>query len=104
MLYAICFLLFPKEYSAVLRFQLAAFLSEGDIQKYETVGAILNAYTDSREDAFVSTCYCSHQELYDQAPVTPEQVEALRNLTKDNIWFQYLLKSFNKDVGWIDFE
>ena len=92
----------PTKYNNFL--QLAAFLSEGDIQKYETVGAILKAYTGSREDAFVSTCYYAHQKLYDQIPVTPEQVEALRNLTKDNIWFQYLLKSFNKDVGWIDFE
>lgn len=92
----------PTKYNNFL--QLAAFLSEGDIQKYETVGAILKAYTGSREDAFVSTCYYAHQKLYDQIPVTPEQVEALRNLTKDNIWFQYLLKSLNKDVGWIDFE
>lgn len=92
----------PTKYNNFL--QLAAFLSEGDVQKYETVGAILKAYTGSRDDSFVAACYCAHQELYDQTPVTPEQVEALRNLTKDNIWFQYLLKSFNKDVGWIDFE
>lgn len=92
----------PTKYNNFL--QLASFLSEGDVQKYETVGAILNAYTDSRKDSFVAACYCAHQELYEQIPVTPEQVEALQNLTKDNIWFQYLLKSFNKDVGWIDFE
>ena len=92
----------PTKYNNFL--QLAAFLSEGDVQKYETVGAILKAYTSSREDPFVTACYCAHQELYDQTPFTPEQVEALRNLPKDNIWFQYLLKSFNKDVGWIDFE
>ena len=92
----------PTKYNNFL--QLAAFLSKGDVQKYETVGAILKAYTGSRDDSFVAACYCAHQELYDQTPVTPEQVEALRNLTKGNIWFQYLLKSFNKDVGWIDFE
>lgn len=32
------------------------------------------------------------------------QIKKLIVLTKDNIWFTYLLKSFNKDVGWIDFE
>lgn len=92
----------PTKYNNFL--QLTAFLTEIDIQKYETVGAILNAYTDSRDDSFVASCYSAHQELYDQISVTPEQVEALQNLTEDNIWFQYLFKSFNKDVGWIDFE
>ena len=31
-------------------------------------------------------------------------ITSLISLTKDNLWFNYLLKCFNKDVGWIDFE
>ena len=92
----------PTKYNNFL--QLTEFLFKIDIQKFESLGAILKVYTDSWDDSFVAACYCSHQELYDQMPVTLEQLEALQNLTKDNIWFQYLLKSFNNDVGWIDFE
>ena len=92
----------PTKYNNFL--QIVSFLSKIDVQKFESVGAILNTYISSQDDSFVAACYSAHQKLYDQTPVIPEQVEALQNLTKDNIWFQYLLKSFNKDVGWIDFE
>ena len=92
----------PTKYNNFL--QLAAFLSDSDALKYKTVGAILKAYTSSQKDAFVAACYYAHQELYDHTTVTSDQIRELRAMTRHNIWFKYLLKSFNKDVGWIDFE
>lgn len=95
----------PTKYNNFL--QIVSFLSEilpTDLKNFETVGDILSAYTSSYDDGFVALCYATHQELYDSTTLPHSQVDELLALTKNNIWFRYLLKSFNKDVGWIDFE
>lgn len=45
-----------------------------------------------------------HQEAYKKVYLSKLDITSLISLTKDNLWFNYLLKCFNKDVGWIDFE
>ena len=36
--------------------------------------------------------------------IDSQTLQKMTDKTKDNIWFEYFIKSFNKNVGWIDFE
>ena len=44
------------------------------------------------------------QVKYDKTKIESSAIQRLISLGKTNMWFSYLLRSFNKDVGWIDFE
>ena len=69
-----------------------------------TVGDVFSAETLIEKDPFIEECYNANKSLFDSATLDIKKINELIELTKDNIWFKYLLESFNKDVGWIDFE
>ncbi len=68
---------------------------------------IADVFGDSRlqnVDAFIGECYNTHKTVYENITLDEYAIEQLINLSKDNLWFQYLLKIFDNKVGWIDFE
>lgn len=68
---------------------------------------IADVFGDSRlqnEDAFIGECYNTHKTVYENITLDEYAIEQLINLSKDNLWFRYLLKIFDNKVGWIDFE
>ena len=79
------------------------------LNKYYTpvMKTIADIFCDSRlqkEDAFISKCYNAHKAVYETITIDGSAVEQLCNLSKDNLWLQYLLKVYDKKAGWIDFE
>lgn len=83
-----------------------------------TVNFLINSYTKEMttiadifgqeklqvENKFIAECYMQHKEVYEHISLDEEKIKEIKALTKDNIWFSYLLQSFNKAVGWIDLE
>lgn len=69
-----------------------------------TVGDIFESLKLQEMDAGITKSYNKYKSAYDKAPLKYNAVERLSSLARSNIWFKYLLKSFNKDIGWIDFE
>ncbi len=68
---------------------------------------IADVFGDSRlqnEDAFIGECYNAHKIVYEGTVLDERIVGQLIDLSKTNLWFQYLLKIFDNRVGWIDFE
>lgn len=92
----------PTKYADFL--YVVSFLQANRDKTFETIGDIFSEDALQKSDPFIKVCYETHKAAYDTTPLNKELTEEIITLTKDNIWFAYLQKVFNKDVGWIDFE
>ena len=70
----------------------------------KSAGDVFSNSNLQKNDEYIAKCYNAHKTLYDNTTLNLSDVDQLINYSKNNIWFKYLLKSFDKDVGWIDFE
>lgn len=70
----------------------------------ETVGDIFGSEKLQFQDTGIAESYRAYQSAYDTVAVDEKVINILTEVAKHNIWFSYLLKSFNRDIGWIDFE
>ena len=43
-------------------------------------------------------------KIYDSTKIDQKNIDEIITLINQNIWFNYLYKMLNRDVGWIDFE
>lgn len=92
----------PTKYANFLH--TAYFLINRYTQSMRTVGSVfLNKYF-RETDSFLFKCYMGHKAIYDKTILPEDAVYKIIELLKNNRWFTYFVKSFNKDVGWIDFE
>lgn len=57
-----------------------------------------------KNDKFIKSCYETHKSVFDYTPIEKDKINELVNITSNNKWFLYLIKSYNQDIGWIDFE
>ena len=55
-------------------------------------------------DGSIARSYAQHKLAYEHVTCDINELTTLIHLVEDNIWFKYLQASFNRDVGWIDFE
>lgn len=93
---------FPTKYCNFLH--TVDFLIKHYNPESKTIGDIFGNSELQQSDEFITESYKKYKDIYDNTPLNDEQIKNIIKLTKDNVWFSYLLKSFNKDVGWIDFE
>lgn len=68
------------------------------------VGEIFGAPLLQNVDKDISNSYRVYQKIYDRIPLASEAVEKLTALASDNLLYGFLHESYNKDIGWIDFE
>lgn len=68
------------------------------------VGEIFRAQHLQLIDKDISNSYKAYQEIYDRIPLASEAVEKLTALASNNLLYSFLHESYNKDIGWIDFE
>lgn len=54
-------------------------------------------------DENVVESYKEYESIYDNLTISEEEYNSIMEL-EGNYWYRYFNKSFNKDVGWIDFE
>lgn len=66
-----------------------------------TIGDVLSNCTESQN---IIDCYAAHKEVFDTVEVPSATVNEISHLLLNNIWFDYFLKTLNRDLGWIDFE
>lgn len=105
---------FDLHYKLLTRYQdfllTVAFLAEQeDLSKFKTYADLLGcAELLGREDhkahSLVRDNWDRYKGVYERCKLPIDDIRRLTDIAKENMWFKYLLKSFNKDVGWIDFE
>ena len=92
----------PTKYDNFLH--VVNYLLSNRSRKYETVGDVFSQKTLQDTDRFITQCYRAHQQTFDATCLNQQDVSEIISLTERNLWFAYLNKVLNKDVGWIDFE
>lgn len=76
-------------------------------QKIDTIHSVSDVYGNpmlTSADKSIKESYEHYKDIYDKVLLETNVIKRIINLANGNLWFEYLLKSFNKDVGWIDFE
>ncbi|MBR3810592.1 MAG: hypothetical protein IKK46_09850 [Clostridia bacterium] len=92
----------PTKYANFLH--TVDFLINNYSNEMKSVGDVFSQEVLQNEDSFIKECYSIHKSAFDATVLDAKRIEYLIEIVKDNEWFTYLLKSYNKDVGWIDFE
>lgn len=93
----------PTKYNNFLN--VANFLRKlDDSSTMKTVGDVLGNTTLLKQDKFIECCYEAHRNTYDEINLDEAQFNEFLRLIKSSTWLNYFIKSFNRDVGWIDFE
>ncbi len=92
----------PTKYENFLH--TIAFLIKNYTNDMTTVGSILGNPQLCKADWWISKCYDRYRAGWDQSPLHSEEINAIINKAKKNVWFTYFLESFDQDLGWIDFE
>ncbi|MBQ8374108.1 MAG: hypothetical protein IJX98_00860 [Clostridia bacterium] len=80
------------------------FLINNYTPEMTTVADVFGNEKLQEKNKFIAECYANHREVYEHISLDEEKILEIVSLAKDNIWFSYLLKSFNADIGWIDLE
>lgn len=75
-----------------------------DSEKMHTVGDIFSCAKLQEKDEWIAECYSKHKRIYDETPLKDDEIKELIGKSKENCWFNYFSKNFDKDSGWIDFE
>lgn len=70
----------------------------------KTVGDILGSEKLQKVDQDVARSYQEYKRAYDATLLEESMLRKLSELANNNLLFLFLFKSFNRDVGWIDFE
>ena len=69
-----------------------------------TVGTVFGATELQAIDEDIARSYQKYAQYYDMVNLGSSVIQQLQNVAHDNIWYEYLSKLVNKDIGWIDFE
>ena len=93
---------FPTKYADFLH--VVHFLKNNKNAKNETVGSVFSNRSLQIADPFIEVCYDAHKKIYDSTKIDQKNIDEIITLINQNIWFNYLYKMLNRDVGWIDFE
>lgn len=94
---------FPTRYDNFLH--TVDFLQQNyDEKTMLTIGDIFGDKRLLEKDKFIPDCYAKHKEAYEEITVDQEKIKKIISLSKDNIWFNYFLSVYNRELGWIDFE
>lgn len=92
----------PTKYHNFLN--VVKFLIENKDATFTTVEDVLGNQKLHLEDGFIFECYEQHKTAYANTLVNNSELDKLVRLCEENVWYNYLSKSFNMDIGWIDFE
>ena len=88
----------PTTYSCFLH--TVEFLKDAKIDNLDTIGKVFENVSNWQ----IKKSYDQYKEVYDGIALDISKMDFLAKKAKSNVWFSYLLKSLNKDLGWIDFE
>ena len=92
----------PTQYANFLN--VVNFLMKSSSTKFETIGNVFSNAELQRKDSFIKECYEYHKESYDKVLIDNDKINEIINSAKDNLWFNFLSKSLDDKINWIDFE
>ena len=92
----------PTKYHNFLN--IANFLHDYYTESMTFIGDIFSDARLQKKDSYIAECYEQHKGVYDTFVLSPTKIKEIIKLCRNNLWFTYFSKSFNKDIGWIDFE
>lgn len=92
----------PTKYENFLH--TTEFLKNNYDSSCDTIGKVFGDARLQENDRFIKDSYERYKTEYDKIQLEPTKIDKLVDMAKRNMWFSYLLQSFNKDLGWIDFE
>lgn len=81
-----------------------SYLANSSQKDIKTVGDVFGKTELHKNDRGIASSYQKYKATYDKVPLDNKAIQKIVEIGKKNIWFSFLLKSFNKDIGWIDFE
>lgn len=81
-----------------------SYLANSVQKETKTVGDVFGKPELHKNDKGIASSYQKYKATYDKVPLDNEAIQKIVEIGKKNIWFSFLLKSFNNDIGWIDFE
>ena len=67
-----------------------------------TIGQVFEAIKDECDE--IQKSYAAYQSVYDNHVLDKDVILKIKELCDRNEWWQYFKKTYNKRVGWIDFE
>lgn len=79
-------------------------LRKSDLNSIKTIGDVFGDTELQKIDKGISESFNAYQFEYYKTPIDLNELKNIVSLTKNNMWFSYFSKSFNNDLGWIDFE
>ena len=82
----------------------AEYLINNTLIDINNVGQIFSNKKLQEVDSFIEQCYTTHKNVFDKTKLEMSSITEMTNLLQENMWFLYLSSTYNKDVGWIDFE
>lgn len=80
------------------------FLTKQNLNSINNIGDVFGNPNLNNQDNFIESSYEKYKDVYDNIQLDKDILKNMVEKTKNNVWFSYLINSFNKDVGWIDFE
>ncbi len=80
------------------------FLIKHNLDDINNIGNVFGSSELNNQDAFIKSSYEKYKDIYDNIQLDKKILRNMIKKTENNVWFSYLINSFNKDVGWIDFE
>lgn len=70
----------------------------------KTIGDIFGAEKLCKADKCIAESYGVYKQQYDSIRIPEGLLERISEFADKNMWYLFLWNSFNKDLGWIDFE
>lgn len=80
------------------------FLQRYHSMDMKTVGSVMGNELLQAEDKWIARCYKRYKDGWDKASLPEQDIMNLLDKAAKNMWLSYLSKSFDQDLGWIDFE
>ncbi len=71
---------------------------------FNTVADVFNNKYIQGNDPFVQECFLAHKESYEKSVLNKSEIAEMVDLARRNLWFKYLVKTYNNREKWIDFE
>ena len=80
------------------------FILASESDSYKTVADIWCSKQLRKRNKNIANAYDKYKAIYENIPFPEGVIAAIKSTLEKNSWYRYLTGSFNKDVGWIDFE
>ena len=72
--------------------------------KIQTIGDVYGNEELDLKDDYIKICYEKNKQVYDNTFLDHSVLQTIIEKASGNVWYEYFFKSYNKDLGWIDFE